>query len=329
MRIVFCGTPEFAVSALRALLSHEEFAVEAVVTQPDRPRGRGQSVSASPVKEVALGAGVQVYQPEKIKSDSAYDFFKRVAPDVVVIIAYGQIIPARLIAIPPLGWINLHASLLPKYRGAAPIAWAVVNGESTTGLTTMQIDAGMDTGPILLQQELTIGAEETAPELALRMTQAGAPLVIDSLIGLARRQISGRSQDSSLATYAPRLEKDHGRVDWSQTASQIYNRIRGLDPWPGTYTRFRGQLCHIWGRPCPAVELIGQEDPLEAAPGQFPAPERTSTGTILVHNGTLRVLCGQSTALEITQVQLEGRRRITAQQFLNGAHLTPGERFGD
>ncbi len=330
MRIVFCGTPEFAVPSLRVLLSHPDFSVEAVVTQPDRPRGRGQTVSASPVKQVALGAGVEVYQPEKIKSDAAYDFFQRVAPDAVVIIAYGQIIPARLIALPPFGWINLHASLLPKYRGAAPIAWAVVNGERTTGLTTMQIDPGMDTGPILLQQELPIGPDETAPELAHRMAEAGAPLLIDSLSRLARREISGRPQDSSQATYAPRLEKEHGRVDWSLSAPQIYNHIRGLDPWPGTYTTFRRQLCHLWGHPSAG----GQEDRDQAAPDQQqshqgPEPADTNTGTLLVRNGIVRVLCGQSTALEITAIQLEGRKRIAANQFANGAHFRPGERFGD
>ena len=201
------------------------------MTQPDRPRGRGQAVSASPVKEVAIEAGVPVFQPEKIKADSAYDFFKRLEPDAVVIIAYGQIVPRRLIEIPRFGWINLHASLLPKYRGAAPIAWAVANGEAKSGLTTMQIDAGMDTGPMLLQHELEIGPEETAPELASRMAEAGAPLIVDSLEKLGRGEISARPQDSSQATYAPILEKENGQIDWSLPAQQIYNRrIRGFAP---------------------------------------------------------------------------------------------------
>jgi methionyl-tRNA formyltransferase len=180
MRIVFCGTPEFAVPALRGLLSDSFFSVEAAVTQPDRPRGRGRTVSASPVKQAALEAGVHVYQPESARSDSALEFFRRLAPDAVVIIAYGQIIPQRLIDVPRLGWINLHASLLPKYRGAAPINWAILNGETLTGLTTMRIDAGMDTGPILLQQEMEIGPDETAPELAHRMSETGARLVAET-----------------------------------------------------------------------------------------------------------------------------------------------------
>ncbi len=236
LRIIFCGTPEFAVPSLRRLLSDPDFSVEAVVTQPDRPRGRGQEVSASPVKEVALAAGLHVYQPEKIRADSAVDFFTRTAPDAVVIIAYGQIIPARLIALPRLGWINVHGSLLPKYRGAAPIAWAITNGETVTGLTTMQIDAGMDTGPILLQREIQIGPTETTPELARRMSEAGAPLVAETLRKLDRREIWPVAQDSSHATYAPLLEKEHGRINWSLSAQRIYNRMRGMAPWPGTYT---------------------------------------------------------------------------------------------
>src|SRR5262249_14756163 len=195
--IVFCGTPEFGLPTLRLLLSQPDFTVEGVVTQPDRPRGRGQTVSSSPIKDAAIEAGVAVYQPEKIRSESAHEYFKRMAPDVVVIIAYGQIIPAHLIAIPRLGWINLHASLLPKYRRAAPIAWAVANGETVTGLTTMQIDPGMDTGPMLLQHKIEIGMDETTPELARRMAEAGAPLMVESLRKLDSGAIGPISQDAN------------------------------------------------------------------------------------------------------------------------------------
>lgn len=312
MRIVFCGTPGFAVPSLRRLLSEPEFSVEAVLTQPDRPRGRGHAVSASAIKEVALEAGVHLYQPEQVKSESAFDFFKRLAPDAVVIIAYGQIIPQRLIEIPRLGWINLHASLLPKYRGAAPIAWAIVNGETTTGLSAMQIDAGMDTGPILLQHPLEIGPDETAPELAQRMSEAGAPLVADTLRKLDRGEINPRAQDGSQATYAPRLEKEHGRIDWSRPAQHIYNRIRGLAPWPGAFTTFRGQLCHIGGRPAETLTT---------------APEENS-GRLLTAGPSLQVVCGEGTRLSVEAVQLEGRKRITAREFVNGARPAPGERFG-
>ncbi len=311
MRIVFCGTPEFAVPTLRRLMAEPDLTMEAVVTQPDRPRGRGQQVSSSAVKDFALDAGLYVYQPEKIKSDSAYEFFKRLAPHAVVIIAYGQIVPLRLLEIPRLGWMNLHASLLPKYRGAAPANWAIINGETHTGLTTMQIDAGMDTGPILLQTGLEIGADETAPELLCRMADAGAPLVVDSLRKLERGEITPRPQDHSQATLAPLLKKEDGRIVWSQAAEQIYNRIRGLEPWPGAFTTFRGRLCHVWGRPASA--------PVVATP----AP-----GTLLADRGELYVACGQGGWLRLEAVQLEGRKRVSARDFANGARLKPEESFG-
>ena len=243
----------------------------------------------------------------------------RIKPDAVVIIAYGQIVPRRLIDIPRLGWINLHASLLPKYRGAAPIAWAIVNGESTTGLTTMQIDAGMDTGPMLLQQEMEIGANETAPELSRRMAEAGAPLIVESLRKLDRGEIQPHAQDASQATYAPIIEKEHGRIDWSRTAHEIYNRIRGLAPWPGAHTSFRGRLCHIWGKPAEAVVSLPSAG---TTPNVLP-------GTLTVNIGTLLAACGHGTALAVESVQMEGRKRVSATEFLNGARLAPGERFGE
>jgi methionyl-tRNA formyltransferase len=312
MRIVFCGTPEFAVPSLRRLLAEPGVTIEAVVTQPDRPRGRDQEIAASPVKEVALEAGLHVYQPEKAKSDSAYDFFKRVAPDVVVIIAYGQIIPARLIEIPRLGWINLHASLLPKYRGAAPINWAIVHGEKRSGLTTMLIDPGLDSGPILLQRDMEVGPEETAPELAARMSDAGAPLMVETLHKLANREITPVPQDHEQATFAPLLKKEHGRIDWSHSAPHIYNRIRGLAPWPGAYTIFREQLCHLWGRP--AVPPAG-------------TPHPPTAGVIVQAGSHAYVACAEESWLRLDEVQIEGRKRMPARDFVNGARLQPGERF--
>ncbi len=312
MRIVFCGTPEFAIPSLRCLVAEADFTVEAVVTQPDRPRGRGQIVAISPVKDLALEQGLYVYQPEKIKSDSAFDFFKRVAPDAVVIIAYGQIVPQWLIEIPRLGWINLHASLLPKYRGAAPVNWAIVRGETRTGLTTLQIDAGMDTGPILLQHAIEIGRDETATELLARMAEAGAPLMVETLRRLERGEIQPQPQDHSQASLAPMLKKEDGRIIWSDTAQQIYNRILGLAPWPGAYTTFRGQLCHLWGRPAEAAAVISRETP----------------GTLLPSSAGLFVVCGRGSRLFVQFVQLEGRKRISARDFANGARLTSGEQFG-
>ncbi len=309
LKIVFCGTPAFALPSLRHLIAQPDFQVEGVITQPDRPRGRGGEISSSPVKEAALEAGIAVYQPEKIKSESALDYFRRVAPDVAVIIAYGQIIPASLIAIPRLGWINLHGSLLPKYRGAAPVHWAIANGETRTGITTMQIDAGLDTGAILLKHELEIGPDETSPELAARLAEAGAPLVTETLRRLESRAIRAVAQNNPEATFAPPLKKEDGRIDWSLPARKIYCRMRGFQPWPGAFTQFRGQKCAVWARP--AAELRVSEAP----------------GALQTEGGDLIVVCGEGTTLRVESVQLEGRKRVTAREFANGARLATGKQF--
>ena len=311
LRIVFCGTPEFAVPSLRRLAARPEFSVDAVITQPDRPRGRGQHVSSSPVKEAALEIGLHVYQPETIRSESAQEFLKRVAPDAVVIIAYGQIIPARLLTIPRLGWLNLHASLLPLYRGAAPIHWAIANGETTTGLTTMQIDAGMDTGPTLLRREVEIDPDETAPELAARMSAIGADLIAESLLRFDRGDISPTPQDEKSASYAPILKKEDGRIVWRRPAHQIYNRMRGFAPWPGSYSTFRAQTCHLWGRP----ETRGDTG------------EHIESGEIISFAKEIFVSCGEGTCLRLESVQVEGRKKISAREFANGARIGLAERF--
>lgn len=310
LRIIFCGTPAFAVPSLRRLAAQRDMQIEGVVTQPDRPRGRGREKAISAVKEAAVGAGIPVYQPERIKSDEAYDYFRRTAPDAVVVIAYGQIIPQRLIEISRLGWINLHASLLPKYRGAAPIQRAIASGEARTGLTTMKIDAGLDTGPILLQRETQIGANETAPELSARLAEAGAPLMAETLLKLDRGEIAPTPQDNSKATFAPTLEKKDGRVDWSLSAETIYNRIRGFQPWPGAFTTFRGKTCQIWGTPLKPVAAGGENGILLAT-----------------REDGLLVICAGSSVLRIDFAQLEGRKRVTGLEFAHGARIEPGERF--
>jgi methionyl-tRNA formyltransferase len=311
LRIVFCGTPEFAVPSLRRLAERPEFSIEAVIAQPDRPRGRGQHVSSSPVKEAALELGLYVYQPEKIKSESSQEFLKRVAPDAVVIIAYGQIIPSRLLTIPRLGWLNLHGSLLPKYRGAAPIHWAIANGETITGLTTMQIDAGMDTGPTLLRSEVAIGPDETSPELAARMSHIGADLIAESLLQFDRGEISPAPQENSQATYAPILKKEDGRINWALRANDIYNRMRGFTPWPGSYSTFRGQTC----------QLSGQPETSSAA------QEKIIPGKIVPSAKEIIVFCGEGTTLRLEAIQIEGRRKISAREFSNGARVTSDDFF--
>jgi len=309
LRILFCGTPEFAVPSLRALLAAPGISIEAVITQPDRPRGRGQDMASPPVKEVALAAGLHVFQAEKIRGESSQEFIAKVKPDAIVIIAYGQIIPARLIEIPRLGWINVHASLLPKYRGAAPIQWAIINGETRTGVTTMRIDAGLDTGPVLETTELAIGADETAPELSRRLAEVGAPLIVSTLGKLERGEITARAQDNSLATLARPLKKEDGETDWSLSAQEIYNRIRGLDPWPGAFTTFRGQVMQFWGEPA-----------LNSEHGE--------PGAIRATHGEVLVACGGGTWLALSDVKLEGRKRIAARDFANGARLLPNEKLG-
>lgn len=325
LRIVFCGTPQFALPTLRHLLEIPDFQLLAVITQPDRPRGRGHEVSISPVKEAALAAHLPVHQPEKIRAPEVQQLLEKVSPDVIVIIAYGQIIPPRLLSIPKHGWINLHASLLPKYRGAAPINWAIANGETRTGLTTMRIDAGMDTGDILLQREMEIGSNETAPELAARMSEAGAPLMEETLRGLAAASIVPRPQNHAEATVAPILKKEDGRIHWNRSAQEIYNRIRGFAPWPGAYATFRNQTSHLWGEPVVAPNSLPAE--------LFESPSFTvalsTPGTVIGAKKEWFVSCGNATLLRLQSVKLEGRKQISASEFANGARLNPGERFGD
>lgn len=311
LRIIFCGTPAFGLPTLTRLHADADFVIDGVITQPDRPRGRGQKTASSRIKEAALKAGIQVHQPEKIKSEAAREILKRMAPDAVVIIAYGQIIPRDLLEIPKLGWINLHASLLPRYRGAAPIQRAILHGDTRTGITTMRIDSGLDTGPILAQLEMEIGRDETAPELMARMSEAGAPLVADTLRKLARGEIEPRPQNNAAATLAPPLRKDEGQIDWSQPAPEIYNRIRALQPWPGTYTQFRERLCHIWGTPTENLSAAKTGEP----------------GTITESHGQILVACGERTWLQLEHVQPEGRKRMSAREFANGARLLSGDKF--
>jgi len=307
MRLAFLGTPAFAVPTLERLVERGH-QVLAAVTQPDRPKGRGRALAPPPVKEAALRLGVPVYQPERVKRPDSVDYLRALAPGAMVMVGYGQIIPQSILDIPPLGILNVHASLLPKYRGAGPIQWAIVNGETITGITIMRIDAGLDTGPLLLKAETAIGADETAPELGRRLSVIGADLLVEALDALAAGHGALQPQDNAQATYAPMLKKEDGRIDWSRSAAQIHNQVRGMQPWPGAYSSFRGAALHVW-----------RARPTDGGAGHPPGA--------LVRIKPLLVACGEG-ALELIAVQMEGRKRMPAADFANGQRLVENEVLG-
>ncbi|MGC4054320.1 MAG: methionyl-tRNA formyltransferase [Paludibaculum sp.] len=309
MKLVFLGTPQFAVPTLEAIVQagHE---VAAVYTQPDRPKGRGQELALSPVKEAALRLGLAVRQPERVRR--CVEELATFQADAMVVVGYGQIIPQAIIDLPRLGIINVHASLLPKYRGAGPIQWAIANGETVTGVTTMMINAGLDTGDMLLKAETPIGPEETALEVGPRLAALGADLLVETLSGLLAGSIVRVPQNDAEATLAPILKRDDGLIDWRQPAAVIHNRARGFLPWPGAWTTFRGVRFNIW-RCRPATE---------------PAAER-APGSIYAAGRKLFAACGGATALELLEIQVEGRKRVDAPSFLNGQRLSDTDLLGE
>jgi len=307
LRTVFLGTPAFAVPTLEAMLKagHD---VVAVYTQPDRPKGRGQELAMSPVKVCALAAGLPVRQPQKVRAPEVVEELRALAPQAMVVVGYGQLIPQSIIDIPRLGIVNVHASLLPKYRGAAPIQWAIANGEIETGVTTMQINAGLDTGDMLLKAATVIGPDENAVELSERLARMGAALLIETLSGLAAGTITPEPQNDAEATLAPILEKQDGAIDWRWPAVKIHNRTRAFQAWPGSVTRFREQGIRIW-----------KTKPTGGA-GQ--------PGAVLSAKGPLIVACGENSAIEILELQAEGRKRLSGADFRNGMRVGENERFG-
>lgn len=306
--LVFCGTPRFAVPTLDSLVE-AGFQIQLVVTQPDRPKGRGLELVASPVKQRGLQLHLPIAQPETIKKTEAFrEQLTALKPEAIIVVGYGRIIPQWMLDLPPLGNINLHASLLPKYRGAAPIQWAIAQGETVTGVTTMRIDAGLDTGDILLQEEIPIAADDTAEMLAPTLASVGAKLLVETLRGLQAGTVQPRPQDHAQATLAPILKKEDGFIDFSRPASEILNRMRGFQPWPGAYTKFRGKTLQVW-------KASAQKRP-------FPPSE------IKVEGDHLLVGCGNNTALEIFEVQLEGKKRSSAADFMRGYRISSGEKFG-
>ncbi len=309
MRIVFLGTPVSAVPSLRALIDagHD---VPLVVTQPDRPRGRSSHLIAPPVKVFAAAQGIESMQPTRVRTPEFPKLLAERAPELLVVVAYGRILTAAVLAVAQNGAINLHFSLLPRYRGAAPVQWAIANGECTTGVTTMRMNERLDEGDILLQQELAIGPEEHAPELQARLAQAGAELLIRTIDSLSRAALASRAQDSSSATYAPRLTGGDGRIDPVLPAALIARKIRGFDPWPGVWMRCRGKNLRL-------VAATVFDGRTAAAPGEIVAASADG----------LVVAAGESTALLVRRLQFEGRRVVDGQDAIHGRQLEIGDRL--
>ena len=309
LKVVFCGTPEFAVPTLEAALAagHD---VPLVVTQPDKAVGRKAQIQAPPVKCAAQAHGIRVVQPEKIRHNDEFRVqLEAIRPNVILVVAYGRIIPKWMLDLPPLGNINLHGSLLPKYRGAAPIQWAIANGETTTGVTTMRIDEGLDTGPMLLAEVQWIAPEETAIDVFECLADVGAKLMVKTLQGLECGTITAVEQNHAEATVAPILRREDGLIDFSRSAQQIYNRWRGFQPWPGAYTTLSGKK-FIVHRMRPALEIA-------ANPGE-----------LIIDRDRMFAGCADNTSIELLEVQTEGKRRITAAEFLRGFPIRSGERLG-
>lgn len=313
MKIVFMGTPDFAVPSLRKLIEEPDFQVVGVVTQPDRPKGRGNKITPPPVKTVAVEAGIEVFQPQTVNSEDAYAKLKEWAPEVIIVVAFGQILKSKVLELPPQGCINVHASLLPKYRGAAPIHWAIIRGEKTTGITTMFMDAGMDTGDIILQEEIAIGPLETAGELHDKLAVLGAEVLLSTLRLFGSGSVPRQKQDDREATYAPSLTKEDELIDWSRNAVDIVNHIRGMNPWPGTYTRLQGKILKIWR----AQVLNSNEKREKGVPGEV---LNAGEQGIIVQAG-----CGQ---VAVSELQMQNRSKMSAEDFMRGNQIV-GEVLGD
>ncbi|MBR1707916.1 MAG: methionyl-tRNA formyltransferase [Clostridia bacterium] len=309
MRIVFMGTPDFAIPSLKALIDSGENVV-GVICQPDRPKGRGHKLMACPVKETAVAAGIPVYQPEKIKAPEGVEKLKEFAPDLCVTAAFGQLLSAENLAVPRLGTINVHASLLPKHRGSAPINWSILMGDTVTGVTTMMTDIGMDTGDILLKKEIPIEKTDTAGTLTDRLAELGAQLLLETLAALKAGTLTRIRQDSELASTEPKLSREQGRIDFTMSSDAIDRRVRGLSPWPGTFTSLGGETMKV-GKVA-AVQMEGRP------------------GEILVADPMkgLIVGCGQG-AVELVEIQMPGSRMMNARDYLRGHSITVGTIFGE
>jgi methionyl-tRNA formyltransferase len=312
MRIVFMGTPQFAVDSLEKLVE-KGHQVVAVVTQPDKPQGRGKRLAPPPIKAKALELNLTVYQPQRINEPGFIEILKELQPEVIVVVAFGQILPQEILGLPPLGCINVHASLLPKYRGAAPIHWAIINGEEETGVTTMLMDEGLDTGPMLLKESIRINETMTMGLLHDQLAQLGANLLVETLEKLSRGQLKPEAQNDALSSYAPLLTKEHEKINWQDRKDNIHNLVRGMNPWPGAYTLLKGARLKIW------------ETTLEKCPGG----EQGKAGEIIkVTQGGVWVQTGDHPLL-LTKVQPAGKKVMSAVSFANGYGIIPGQYLGE
>jgi methionyl-tRNA formyltransferase len=308
---VFAGTSSFAVPVLESL-AHEPYVLTAVVTQPDKPAGRGQTLHAPPVKQKALELGLPIHQPTSLKSDEARTLFRGLAPDLLVVVAYGKLLPPWLLSLPRFGAVNLHGSLLPKYRGAAPIQWAVANGEAETGVCTMQLDEGLDTGPVYACEKTPIDSSESVQQLSSRLAAMGSALMIRTIAGILAGTLHPVPQDGSRASLAPILTKQDGVIDWTLAARSIHNRVRAFNPWPGTRTQFRGEVCKV-------LKTRVRQEHSAAPPGSLAA----GTGS----ERFLAVVCGDGGLLELQELQLPNRKAQSGVDFLNGFRVTSSERL--
>ena len=305
-KIIFMGTPDFSVPSLKALIDHGHN-VQAVITQPDRPKGRGRKMVPSPVKQVATQNRLDVLQPEKASDEQFCDLIRSKAPDILIVVAFGQLLKKNLLSIPRWGVLNIHASLLPKYRGAAPIHWAILNNEPTTGLTAMRMDEGLDTGPMLLKEVLPIGSDETAGELHDRLARLSVDFLLKTLDGLAKNQLTPKPQDHTIASFAPKIDRSMSLINWNQPAQAVSALIRALDPWPGAFTIIKGKEIKLF-----SSRVIDEERP-DIMPGR-----------VLGHaDGALEVETSNG-VVQIRELQLPGKKRLSANEFMRGFSLDKG-----
>jgi len=310
------GSATFALPSLNRLFKRG-YEITGVITQPDKPSGRGQTVQSPPVKRRAFDLHLPIYQPSSLKTEETQSLIQALRLDVIVVVAYGKILPPWLLQFPSYGCINVHGSILPKYRGAAPVHWAIANGEKSTGVCTMLLDEGLDTGPLYLCRETLIDPNETTAELYNRLADLGADALIDTLEGVMNSSLKPTPQDNSKATFAPILKKEHGFIDWHMVAVEIHNRVRAFNPWPGTVAKFRGVTCKI------VKTAIGG-----SAEAQAPQPAAPlQSGFIVVARGSLAVVCGDGALLEIVLIQPENRKVVSGADFANGARIHPDEKF--